>query len=43
VLETILAMWEEYPEERYRPAPALVGAARAERGERAERALHSCT
>ena len=30
VLETVLALWEEYREERYRPAPALVRAARAE-------------
>jgi 3-hydroxybutyryl-CoA dehydrogenase len=30
VLETLLALWEEYREERYRPAPALVRAARAE-------------
>ena len=37
VLDTILALWEEYREERYRPAPALVRAART------ERALRSCT
>jgi 3-hydroxybutyryl-CoA dehydrogenase len=30
VLETLLALWEEYREERYRPAPALVAAVRAE-------------
>ncbi len=30
VLDTLLALWEEYREERYRPAPALVRAARAE-------------
>jgi 3-hydroxybutyryl-CoA dehydrogenase len=30
VLTTVLALWEEYREERYRPAPALVRAARAE-------------
>ena len=30
VLETVLALWEEYREERYRPAPALVRAARAD-------------
>jgi 3-hydroxybutyryl-CoA dehydrogenase len=30
VLDTVLALWEEYREERYRPAPALVRAARAE-------------
>ncbi len=32
VLDTLLALWEEYREERYRPAPALVAAVRAERG-----------
>jgi 3-hydroxybutyryl-CoA dehydrogenase len=31
VLDTLLALWEEYREERYRPAPALVAAVRAER------------
>jgi 3-hydroxybutyryl-CoA dehydrogenase len=31
VLDTVLALWEEYREERYRPAPALVAAVRAER------------
>ena len=30
VLDTVLALWEEYREERYRPAPALVRAVRAE-------------
>jgi hypothetical protein len=30
VLDTLLALWEEYREERYRPAPALVAAVRAE-------------
>jgi 3-hydroxybutyryl-CoA dehydrogenase len=30
VLSTVLGLWEEYREERYRPAPALVRAARAE-------------
>jgi 3-hydroxybutyryl-CoA dehydrogenase len=30
VLETLMALWEEYREERYRPAPALVAAVRAE-------------
>ena len=30
VLETLLALGEEYREERYRPAPALVRAVRAE-------------
>jgi 3-hydroxybutyryl-CoA dehydrogenase len=30
VLETLLGLWEEYREERYRPAPALVRAVRAE-------------
>ena len=30
VLDTVLALWEEYREERYRPAPALVHAVRAE-------------
>jgi 3-hydroxybutyryl-CoA dehydrogenase len=30
VLEMLTALWEEYREERYRPAPALVAAARAE-------------
>ena len=30
VLDTLLALWEEYREERYRPAPALVRAVRAE-------------
>jgi 3-hydroxybutyryl-CoA dehydrogenase len=30
VLETLLALWEEYREERYRPAPALVAAVRSE-------------
>jgi 3-hydroxybutyryl-CoA dehydrogenase len=30
VLATVLALWEEYREERYRPAPALVRAARAD-------------
>jgi 3-hydroxybutyryl-CoA dehydrogenase len=30
VLETLLGLWEEYREERYRPAPALVAAVRAE-------------
>ena len=30
VLDTVLALWEEYREERYRPAPALVRAARSE-------------
>ena len=30
VLDTLLALWEEYREERYRPAPALVRAARSE-------------
>jgi 3-hydroxybutyryl-CoA dehydrogenase len=29
-LETLLGLWEEYREERYRPAPALVRAVRAE-------------
>ena len=38
VLDTVMSLWEEYREERYRPAPALVRAARTERG------LHSsCT
>jgi 3-hydroxybutyryl-CoA dehydrogenase len=32
VLDTLLSLWEEYREERYRPAPALVAAVRAERG-----------
>jgi 3-hydroxybutyryl-CoA dehydrogenase len=32
VLDTLLALWEEYREERYRPAPALVAAVRGERG-----------
>jgi 3-hydroxybutyryl-CoA dehydrogenase len=31
VLDTLSALWEEYREERYRPAPALVAAVRAER------------
>jgi 3-hydroxybutyryl-CoA dehydrogenase len=31
VLDTLLALWEEYREERYRPAPSLVAAVRAER------------
>ena len=31
VLETLNGLWEEYREERYRPAPALVRAVRAER------------
>jgi 3-hydroxybutyryl-CoA dehydrogenase len=35
VLDTLLALWEEYREERYRPAPALVAAVRAERELRA--------
>jgi 3-hydroxybutyryl-CoA dehydrogenase len=30
VLETLMALWEEYREERYRPAPALVAAVRGE-------------
>jgi 3-hydroxybutyryl-CoA dehydrogenase len=30
VLETLLGLWEEFREERYRPAPALVRAVRAE-------------
>jgi 3-hydroxybutyryl-CoA dehydrogenase len=30
VLETLLALWEEYREERYRAAPALVAAVRGE-------------
>jgi 3-hydroxybutyryl-CoA dehydrogenase len=30
VLDTLFALWEEYREERYRPAPALVAAVRAE-------------
>jgi 3-hydroxybutyryl-CoA dehydrogenase len=30
VLDTVMALWEEYREERYRPAPALVRAVRAE-------------
>ena len=30
VLDTLLALWEEYREERYRPAPVLVRAVRAE-------------
>jgi 3-hydroxybutyryl-CoA dehydrogenase len=30
VLDTLMALWAEYREERYRPAPALVRAARAE-------------
>jgi 3-hydroxybutyryl-CoA dehydrogenase len=30
VLGTVLALWEEYREERYRPAPVLVRAARSE-------------
>ena len=30
VLDTVLALWEEYREERYRPAPALVRAVRSE-------------
>ena len=30
VLETLTGLWEEYREERYRPAPALVAAVRAE-------------
>ena len=30
VLETLLAPWDEYREERHRPAPVLVRAARAE-------------
>jgi 3-hydroxybutyryl-CoA dehydrogenase len=30
VLGTVLALWEEYREERYRPAPRLVRAARSE-------------
>ena len=30
VLSTVLGLWEEYREERYRPAPALVAAVRAE-------------
>jgi 3-hydroxybutyryl-CoA dehydrogenase len=37
VLDTVLALWEEYREERYRPAPALVRAARAESELAAER------
>jgi 3-hydroxybutyryl-CoA dehydrogenase len=32
VLDTLLALCDEYREERYRPAPALVAAVRAERG-----------
>ena len=32
VLDTLLALWEEYREERYRPAPALVAAVRARAG-----------
>jgi len=35
VLDTLLALWEEYREERYRPAPALVAAVRADRELRA--------
>ncbi len=30
VLETLMALWEEYREERYRPAPALVAAVRGD-------------
>ncbi|MET0818962.1 MAG: 3-hydroxyacyl-CoA dehydrogenase family protein [Solirubrobacteraceae bacterium] len=30
VLDTLLALWEEYREERYRPSPVLVRAVRAE-------------
>ena len=30
VLDTLLSLWEEYREERYRPAPALVRAVRSE-------------
>ena len=30
VLDTLLALWEEYREERYRPAPELVRAVRSE-------------
>ncbi len=30
VLDTLLALWEEYREERYRPAPALLAAVRGE-------------
>jgi 3-hydroxybutyryl-CoA dehydrogenase len=30
VLETLIALWEEYREERYRPAPALLAAVRGE-------------
>ena len=37
VLDTLLALWEEYREERYRPAPALVRAVRAESELAAER------
>jgi 3-hydroxybutyryl-CoA dehydrogenase len=36
VLDTVLALWEEYREERYRPAPALVRAVRAESELRSE-------
>jgi 3-hydroxybutyryl-CoA dehydrogenase len=32
VLDTLMALWEEYREERYRPAPALVAAVRGEVG-----------
>jgi 3-hydroxybutyryl-CoA dehydrogenase len=42
VLETLTALWEEYREERYRPAPALVRAVRADYellGETAQDAL----
>jgi 3-hydroxybutyryl-CoA dehydrogenase len=35
VLSIVLGLWEEYREERYRPAPALVSAVRTETGLRA--------